>query len=457
MPPPAPAGRSGRAGLVTAAAGVGLLVLGNGSRPLLVVAGTLATVLGVLLLSPAILRVAGDVARPLPVGARLACRDLSRYRSRSAAALAAVGLALGIPVAVVVFSASAEAAAGLPNLPPDAAIAWTQDPSQPDGVSPFYSVDTHDEGFSPYLPALEPADLDRLARLVERTAGDLGLRAVPLRAVVDPQVDDPDGRRAVTVARRSDIGYLDVGLVYAATPELLAPHGVDRPRGLLTTAPPGPADMVVDHDRLWLANAAEPPEQVGGWTSLDAAAGSLPGTFLGSDEIERRGWTTAPVGWLLTGDGELGPERLGALREAAIGDHLVVEGPEPPADLTPLRWTATGIGAAAALAVVAMTVGLIRVEAAPDLRVLVANGASSRIQRTLTATTAGSLVAAGAVLGTLGAYATIAAGYLDDPGTLVPVPWHHLTVVTLVVPAVATAGAWLLAGRPPSGLARTLE
>ncbi len=65
-----------------------------------------------------------------------------------------------------------------------------------------------------------------------------------------------------------------------------------------------------------------------------------------------------------------------------------------------------------ALGVLAMTVGLIRAEAAGDIRTLTATGATSTIRRAVTASTAGGLAVLGALLGTVGAYLGLSAGYL---------------------------------------------
>ena len=56
-----------------------------------------------------------------------------------------------------------------------------------------------------------------------------------------------------------------------------------------------------------------------------------------------------------------------------------------------------------ALAILSLTVGLIRSESAGDLRTLTATGADSSIRRTLTATTARALALLGALLGVTGA------------------------------------------------------
>jgi putative ABC transport system permease protein len=62
------------------------------------------------------------------------------------------------------------------------------------------------------------------------------------------------------------------------------------------------------------------------------------------------------------------------------------------------------------LGIVALTVGILRVETASELDILTAAGATSTIRRTLTAPTSASLALAGASLGTLAAYAGLIAG-----------------------------------------------
>jgi putative ABC transport system permease protein len=115
---------------------------------------------------------------------------------------------------------------------------------------------------------------------------------------------------------------------------------------------------------------------------------------------------------------------------------------------------ATGAGALLALAILALTVGLIRSESAGDLRTLTATGATARIRRTLTATTAGALALLGALLGVGGTYIVLSATYHDDLGYLshVPVLWLILAVVG--VPMVAAGAGWLVAGREPPTIAR---
>ncbi len=154
--------------------------------------------------------------------------------------------------------------------------------------------------------------------------------------------------------------------------------------------------------------------------------------------------------WLVQTDRVPTAVELNQAREVAAARGLAIEARDDAAGLTRLRMGAVAVGMLLALAVLAMTVGLIRSESAGDLRTLTATGATSTTRRNLTAVTAGALALLGAVLGTAGAYVGLAAGRLSH---LTPLPVGDLTVVVVGTPLVATAAAWLLAGREPPELA----
>ena len=116
--------------------------------------------------------------------------------------------------------------------------------------------------------------------------------------------------------------------------------------------------------------------------------------------------------------------------------------------------SATAAGALLALAILAMTVGLIRSEAAGDLRTLTATGATSGIRRTLTAATAGALALLGGLLGVGGAYLALTALYHDDLGYLGRIPVLPLVLIVVGIPLTAAAAGWLLAGREPPASSR---
>lgn len=166
--------------------------------------------------------------------------------------------------------------------------------------------------------------------------------------------------------------------------------------------------------------------------------------------METHGWGRVPSGqWLLKTAEPITEEQRASAREVAVASGLTIETRDVRAGLAKLRNAATGVGALIALGVLAMTVGLIRSEAAGDLRTLTAVGASSSTRRTITAATAGGLAALGVLLGTLGAYTVLAAGPFIDASRLARAPLANLAIIVLGTPVIAAAAGWLLAGREP--------
>ena len=119
---------------------------------------------------------------------------------------------------------------------------------------------------------------------------------------------------------------------------------------------------------------------------------------------------------------------------------------------------ATLFGVLIALAVLGMSVGLVRSETASDLRTLAATGASSYTRRALTAVTAGALGFLGALLGVVGGYVGMI-GWLRSNSlnggiaALGNIPVGDLLFMLLAMPAFAAATGWLFAGREPAAMA----
>ena len=466
-PRPQPVRRSAALSAVLLVAGVGCLVLADQENPLLVIVGTITTVAAVLLVSPLAISALSFAARPFPVAVRVALRDLARHQGRAGLALAAIALALGIQVAAVVTATAAENASGLGNLASNQLLVWTRADDAPDGVSPFYTQDENDDGFSPFIPAWSTADVQELQHDVDAIAALLDdPKVTTLDVASDPDIDpDPSigGRIAVTLAQPTDIGYLDVALVYVATDVLLRRYGVD-PQDAATgadvlTVPlseriPNSAREVIVSDDLYFANLAGSPQPVIDIRLLPGRHTSLPGSLITHAELRLRGWEPARVGWLVESSEPLTAETLLAARAIAADAGLLIEVRRHEPDFTTERWAATGIGMLLALGILAMTVGLIRSQATGDLRTLTATGATSGIRRTLTGATAGALAFLGAALGVVGAYAALAAGYFTDLSALSPVPAANLIAVGLGIPAVAAGAGWLLAGREPPVITR---
>ena len=119
---------------------------------------------------------------------------------------------------------------------------------------------------------------------------------------------------------------------------------------------------------------------------------------------------------------------------------------------------ATIFGILLALGILGMSVGLVRSEAARDLRTLAATGASGSTRRTITAATAGALGFTGAVVGIVGGYVA-AIGFfrgnsLDGLSSLTSIPLANLLVILVGMPLGAAILGWLLAGRDPASIGR---
>jgi putative ABC transport system permease protein len=187
---------------------------------------------------------------------------------------------------------------------------------------------------------------------------------------------------------------------------------------------------------------------------LFGGSGGRPPYFITLDGLRRHGWQQLPAGWLIESGRPLTSHQIAEARQAAADRGLTIEVKEEGSSNAKTMAIATAAGAILALAILAMTVGLIRSESAGDLRILTATGATSGIRRTLTASTAGALALLGALLGVAGAYVMLVALYHDDLGYLSHVPVVYLALAIVGVPVAAAAAGWLVAGREPPAIAR---
>ena len=461
-PRPRPARHAAAAAAALIAIGLVLLVISDRETTALVATGLLATILGCLLLGPPAIRLFTVAAGHVSVAPRLALRDLVRYQARSGAALAAVTLALGIAATVVVV-ASAEAAKR--NSEPlnlsDRQIRVHLGPHEDREATPAEALERG--------RALDAA-VRRLASHLDRAT------VVPLRKAVEPGaprvvVDDTQVVIAVDLMRRQPGRFHELaGWLFVATPTVLRYLGID------------PA--AIDPDTDFLADPGTPVDKLsitsradGGFRELpvthvqrvptrgrlfgsfdfgfNEVLGYTPPTFVTLDGLRRRGWRQIPSTWLVESSRPLTNDQIAAARDVAADAGFTLELRREKTSFATAMAAATGAGAVLALAVLALTVGLIRGESAGDLRTLTATGATSRIRRTLAGTTAGALALLGAILGVAGAYAALIAIYHDDLAYLSEVPILYLGLAVVGVPAAAAGAAWVLAGREPPTMVRT--
>ncbi|MGD6740607.1 FtsX-like permease family protein [Streptomyces sp. BH106] len=437
-PRPVRARQSVWAAAALLAAGLGSLAAAHQSNALLICLGIVAVVVGLLLLSPLLVRLLAATAVRLPFTPRLALRGLGRYQARSGAALAAITLAIGIPVAVSILAAASQVSAERGNLADSQLLVR------------IGSVD-------PIVPRLSAAELGRVQRAIDQYTAALGGSATPLVMAYDPKspqakAGDSEaaaGQPTVEVGRQSGPHTWRSSAAYVATPEAARRFGfkltaADADQNLFTPAA-GRLDLLNTVRRDLVART----EHYQG-----SAYTSVPDAFLTSAALRRYGWSTITAGWFVQAPHDLTKTQITAARELAVENGLVTEVRDQQDGLATLRWASVAGGALLALGVLAMTVGTIRGEAADELRTLTATGATATIRRGLTAATAAFLALAGVLLGTAGAYAILLAAFADDLSRLGHVPYVPLALTLLGLPVAAAATAWLAAGREPGSMTR---
>jgi putative ABC transport system permease protein len=430
----------------------------GGGNPELVL-GLVLIIVAVILLAPVCLSLLGRLSGRAPVAVRLALRDLARYRARSGSALAAISLGVLIGVLVAILAAQRYANvldyAG-PNLASNQVIVY---PPNGQGCSPCGGPSATVTG----------ARLRSMAASARDIAAGLGSHEVIA-------LDSTSATLQHAAAGRQFSGQ-----VYVATPQLLAAFGinasqVDSAADVLTMRPglSGLSGMQLVYGDYFGSNGNGPPGR--GPQNLYACpkteclanpviqeAGALPSgtsapnTLITEGAVRRLGLQVTTSGWLVVAPHDPTAAQITNARLTAAGASLTIETRNSaPSSSEIINW-ATVFGIALALGILAMSVGLIRSEAARDLRTLAATGASPSTRRTLTAATAGGLALLGAVLGTAAAYVGAIAyswdNKLDGLSSLTSVPVTNLLIILVGMPLAAAVTGWLLAGREPPAIA----
>src|SRR5215469_16919027 len=419
--PPKAAHRSALPGVLLLLAGPALLFASGGwghnggTATLDTLGGMTATIVGGLLLAPFCLTALAALAGRAPVAARLALRDLARYRARSAAALSAISFAI-LLAALTGILAAARYANPLdytgPNLAANQLILY------PPGHMP-----------GP-LAARPPAQRD-IHDLPARLAAALGTRDVltfdsatrPGSRIVTPSGQDL-GMATATLNQAGTQTNNYSGPLYVATPALLRYFGI-RPSQIssgaeVLTMRPG----LAAEPRMQLAlppgstGPGQPPSpdacpasrcianpDIQTITGLPVGT-SAPNTVITAHGMNVLGLHLVTAGWLFQTSRPLTAAQINTARQVAAADSATIETRSGEVSLSQILSAATAVGILIALGVLAMTVGLIRSETASDLRTLTATGAGATARRTLTAATAGTLGLLGALTGTAIAYLT---------------------------------------------------
>jgi putative ABC transport system permease protein len=471
--PPKPVRRSALPGVIVFAGGVACLAFtggvteaarGNG-HALLLLAGLVATIAGIFLLAPLAISVLAAGAGPrLPVAIRIALRDLVRYRARSGAALAATTFAVFLAMAICIVA----------SIKFDNPLTW----SGPNLSSSQLIVYTYYQTGSMQTPSLSNAQAASLSGRVNTLAASLHAQSVvPLEtAGSQPQIAE-----LYKVGAQAHNNF--TGIVYVATPKLLATYGINAsqiaPGTDILTTRPGLAGL--PHlEMTWAFTgcrgtcqgaSAPVPGSSGGppctlsndclanpaiqtFSSLPGGT-SAPNTVITQYAVSKYHLQPTLSGWLIQAPAPLTTAQVNAARQFALAHKLTVESKAGGPSLGEISDGATALGIVIAFGVLAASVGLIRSETSRDLRTLTATGASGATRRMITAATAAALGLLGAILGMA---AAVLAGLAFAHGSLSAifgdVPLSDVLILLAGLPLFAAAGGWLFAGRKPPAVAR---
>lgn len=476
--PPRPLRRSAIPGIAFLAAAFLLLGYsgsqtrgGSGSGMAVLVLGLVALVPAIILLSPFCLSLLGRFGRRAPVAARLALRDLDRHRARSGSPLAAISL--GVMIAVIVAIVAAARYANVldyvgPNLASNQLVIYT--PNGPYGRaaapgapgtsitgSTLASMVRAAHGIASGLGAQEVIELETTNASLRHAAAGRNWNG-PIY-VATPSLLSAYGIASSQIEPRADIlthrpgisGLSRMQLVYGAPTKALVAPGAPAARGTQTPGGPGQSDFPCLPGQC-LANPVV--QEVG---ALPAGT-SAPNTVITENAVAQLGLAVQTSGWLLQAPKALSASQIDGARRAAAAAGMAIETKNDEPSGEEVINVATVAGVALALAILAMSIGLIRSDAAADLRTLTAAGAGTGTRRKLSAATAGALGLLGAILGTVTGYVGVI-GYLRSNSlnggvaALGNVPVANLLIVVVGMPVAAAAVGWLLAGREPPAIA----
>jgi putative ABC transport system permease protein len=359
---------------------------------------------------------------------RLALRDLNRYQARSGAALAAIALGVGIAVCTVVVATVAKQHFDRGNLPTNELVFTTR--------NDFIATDR--------VAGLR-ANVDAVAHSLGSDAAVFPLQVVENQ--LPPGTTSNDPLPPLELGRRvGPHSYRFVARLYVATPELLVRKGLHPAADddVLTVAT-GDLHVITATRKLSALRVTHyrGPEYRSAPTALITESG-----------LRKLGLPVQTSGFMIEADHALTRADVRAARDAAASAGLIVEARDAQASLLATRTIATGAGVLVALALLAMTIGLIRSEAGRDMQTLAAAGATSFTRRALTASTSASLALLGSVLGIGGAYLGLGAIYLDRVSDLSYPPVPELATLLFGLPLIAAAAGWLLSGREPVVIVR---
>jgi putative ABC transport system permease protein len=446
-------------GLLAVGAGFLAWAIGAPRREVLVILPGLALCeLGVLALTPGLLRLVGRLAPRLPVAVRIALRDVARNRSAAAPALAAVLAVTTASIAIAIYLSSLSVR--------DRMLYYSQLPS---GVA-VVDIPENRPDTAPLASQALAAHLDTRQVAVLSTLGPGLVR--PPENECPPDVNDPSDPRCAD--QHGSQGYPFRNPVLVLDPDQLA----------VLLDPLDPADLAaLRAGRLLLSSAldlagpdraffvpAEPEPGSNGSLKVPAAVLRSDTDFdfsalMSPATAARLGYQPVPIAVIATLDGPATDSQEEALTAVLADNDLQAAINLGPPDHYRAGILATLLAAVViAMGATALATALAVVDSRPDLATLWAIGASPRLRRRLSVARAGVVALLGALLGAALGFlppliviqnarrdsAVLRAMGIDDPHPL-SVPWWPNIIGTVVlVPLAAMLMAGLMTrARPP--------
>jgi putative ABC transport system permease protein len=469
---------------------LGAVVAGAGAWQIdasIVLAGLIASQLGMVLCTPALVGLVARLGRFLPVAPRIALRDTARNRAAAAPAISAVMAAVAGSLAVGMFTIGDQArfdAGYEPGMPLGYALVryqmWDNDgvdrlPADQQGAVAAAMQDT--------LPAERVVEVSGLAcpgggehgqwcyagaqRPPENEcpywdrSGEGPLTAAEQReALADPRCEEPAWSSGPSLETIVDDGSLLPVLTGASGDDAAAAAAVLRAGGAVVSDP----WLLLDGEatvEFWTGEETgdEPSARLTVPAHVLTTGEVSPWTlFLSPELAAAAGFEVEPVAAVAVTSRIPSVAEQDALNAAvrAVNGNLWgevergnVSYDDPTALILAIAAGVIALGAAG------IATGLAAADRRPDLSTLGAVGASPRVRRLLSLSQSGVIAGLGAVLGSvagIGAALSIMVAMnrriagrwpAEEPYSLF-VPWQILAVVLVAVPVVAMLGAGLL-------------
>jgi putative ABC transport system permease protein len=382
----------------------------------LIGAGAGIAVIGLVVLSPVVMALAGRLGAYLPLAGRLALRDAARHRGRSAPAMAAVLVAVSGSAALLLYVAAIDhhdrnaymqqlpvGTAGVPLL--DYINEGADQVRRPAGPL-IRAVESHLPVRERTVVETAPAECERCRRALERDGA-----AAPANDVAAPDDGPPWAGLEV-------VGH---GLVVGSPALFERLNGRSDP-------------------------AAERRLAAGGAARLASPFGQLGDTVVSPAAARRLRIPVAPTYVLFELDRlptEAEEQAAGAaLRASGTSAELTVERGYRSEFSLGLLALVLGAGVIT-LGAAGIATGLAQADARPDHATLAAVGADPRMRRSLAAMQALAIAGIGTVLGVAAGLVPALALVGATPALEPVLPWAQLLALLAGVPLLAAAAAWL--------------